>query len=134
MDQNSTYARARHAGLVHAIVLGAALALGAASAQAQATQPPSETAAAEQVSFVAAPAASKPTAASTDRYFEERPQPAAVAASFAAGILIVVLILAGILLTVRGLREDLRDRKRGYRRRSRRITERSPRPRVTPVG
>jgi hypothetical protein len=134
MDQNSTYARGRRADSLFAIVLCAALAFSAAGAHAQSTQQPSEPAAAKQASVATAPAASRPTAASTEMYFEERPQPATMAMLFAAGILVVVLMMAGILLTVRGLREDLRDRKRGYRRRSRRITERSQRPPVTPVS
>ena len=134
MDQNSTYAKARHAGLVLTIVLGAVLALGAAGSHAQSTPQPSEPAAFEQVSFATAPASSKPTAASTDPYFEERLNPAKLATLFAAGILVALLVTAGILLTVRGLREDLRNRKRGYRRRSRRIAERPQRPPVTPAG
>ncbi len=132
MDQNSTFARGRHAGSVLSIVLCAALAFGAAATHAQSTQQPSETAATGQVSVATVPAASRPTAASTDLYVEERPQPAAVAASFAAGMLVVVLIMAGILLTVRGLREDMRNRKRSYRRRSRRIDARSSRPPTAP--
>jgi len=134
MDQNSTYDRGRHAGSVFAIVLCAALAFGAAATHAQSTQQPSETAAAEQVSFASAPAASRPTAASTDLYFEERPQPATVAMLFAAGILVALLVTAGVLLTVRGLRDELRNRKRGYRRRSRRIDARSSRPPPAPVS
>ena len=133
MDQNSTCAQGPHARSVFGIVLCAALAFGAAATHAQSTEQPSATAAAEQVSLASVPAASRPTATSTDRYFEERPQPAAVAASLAAGILVVVLIMAGILLTVRGLREDMRNRKRSYRRRSRRIDARSSRPPIAPA-
>jgi hypothetical protein len=134
MDRNSTYAKSRHAGLVLSIVLSAALAFGAASAHAQSTPQPGEPAASKQVSFATAAASSRPTAASTDPYFEERLNPAKLATLYAAGILVALLVTAGILLTVRGLREDLRDRKRGYRRRSRRIAERSQRPPVTPAG
>ena len=63
MDQNSTFAKPRHAGSVCAVVLLAALAFGAVATQAQSAPPPSETAEAEQVSFATVPAASRPTAA-----------------------------------------------------------------------
>jgi drug/metabolite transporter (DMT)-like permease len=134
MDQNFTHAQRRHAGSLFAVVFCAAMVFGAAATHAQSTQQPSETAAVNQVSVATVPVASRPTATRTDPFFEERPQPAAVAASFAAGILVVVLIAAGILLIVRGLRDDLRDRKRSYRRRSRRIFARSSRPPITPAS
>ena len=37
------------------------------------------------------------------------------------GLLVVALVIVGIAVTVVGLRDDLRKRRRGYRRRSRRI-------------
>jgi len=42
-------------------------------------------------------------------------------AAIAGGLLVLALVVAGAALTVAGLREDLRKRRRGYRRRSRRI-------------
>jgi len=41
-------------------------------------------------------------------------------AAVAGGLLLIALVLAGIALTIVGLRDDLRKRRRGYRRRSRR--------------
>jgi hypothetical protein len=134
MDQNSTFAQGRHAGSLSAIVVIVALTFSASATHAQPAPQRSEPAAAEQVSIATVPAARSPTSTRTDPYFGERPQPAAVAASFAAGILVVVLILAGILLIVRGLRDDLRDRKRSYRRRSRRIHARTSRPPTAPAS
>ena len=151
MDQNSTYATGRRAATIAAAVLYAALALITTDTNAQSAPQSSEPgtqrlaaspsllapaapAAVERAPGAAVPAASKPTAASTDPYFAERPKPATIAVLFATGILVVLLIVAGVLLIVRGLREDLRNRKRGYRRRSRRIVERSQRPPLAPAG
>lgn len=151
MGLNSTHATGRRTRTLFVVTLCAALTTVAANSHAQSAQPPPEPgtqrvaaapslagpavpSAAKQSSVATVPAASKPATPRPDPYFVERPQPAAVAASFAAGILVVVLILAGILLTVRGLREDLRNRKRSYRRRSRRIDARSTRPPSAPTA
>lgn len=41
-----------------------------------------------------------------------------------AGALMFVLVVAGVALTIKGLRSDLREKRRSYRRRSRRIDAR----------
>lgn len=148
MHPNSTCAKRRRLVPLCAALLCAASALVASVSNAQSAGEPGAQrvsavpalaasggpAAARQASVAAVPEAGGPSAAGTDLYAEERPQPATMVALVAAGILVVLLVTAGVLLIVRGLRDDLRDRKRGYRRRSRRIAERSPRPPVAPAG
>lgn len=55
----------------------------------------------------------------------EEPSVGRTIASIAAALLLLGLVAAGITLTVAGLRDDRRRRKRSYRRRSRRIDARS---------
>jgi hypothetical protein len=151
MGLNSTYAKSRRTSTIFAAILCAVLTSVAANSHAQSAQQRPEpgtqrdaaaqslagqpaTSEANQASVTAVPAARKAAAPRRDPYFVERPQPAAVAALIAAGILVVLLIAAGILLIVRGLREDMRNRKRSYRRRSRRIDARSSRPPIAPAS
>jgi hypothetical protein len=94
---------------------------------------PADAAETQQTSVATTPATGK-SAQGPAPYVVEQPKPATVAALVAAGILVVLLITAGVLLIARGLRDDLRSRKRSYRRRSRRIDARSSRPPAAPAS
>lgn len=58
---------------------------------------------------------------SSSRSADARPGLTSHLAAVAGGLLVVTLIIVGIALTIVGLRDDLRKRRRGYRRRSRRV-------------
>jgi uncharacterized iron-regulated membrane protein len=130
MGLKSTHVTSLWASALCALLLLAGLAVAPVHAQSQPDEPPAEPVAARVDAL--APASVPGTATDPEAYFAERPKPAAVVTLAAAGVLIVLLVAAGILLIARGLRDDLRDRKRSYRRRSRRILERSQRPPVAP--
>lgn len=69
-------------------------------------------------------AARRPPAAE-GRATAEQTSSVPMVSTIAAGLLVLALVAAGITLTVIGLRDDLRRRKRSYRRRSRRIHARN---------